>query len=170
MIRSAAKILHEYGPFPGVDHGHRVTFDGRTCGLRPETNWAPSILRAGQGCARSMSPCMRKRPSTAGTCFSSPRITFRRSIRRPAVCSPRSRRPAAAVTRVRVGRRDALGGAVSGPEDPSNRSPNRGASSHHRGQPLRRNRSMKAPVRRRRGRGSAGCQFQGSNSAIRRAG
>jgi hypothetical protein len=29
MIRSAAEILHEYGPFPGVDHVHRVTFDGR---------------------------------------------------------------------------------------------------------------------------------------------
>src|SRR5262245_12864561 len=29
MIRSAAEILHEYGPFPGVDHVHGVTFDGR---------------------------------------------------------------------------------------------------------------------------------------------
>ena len=29
MIRSTAEILHEYGPFPGVDHVHGVTFDGR---------------------------------------------------------------------------------------------------------------------------------------------
>src|SRR5215469_43958 len=29
MIRSAAEILHEYGPFPGVDHVDGVTFDGR---------------------------------------------------------------------------------------------------------------------------------------------
>src|SRR3989441_9600927 len=36
-----------------------------------------------------------------------------------------------------VGRRDALGGAVSGPEDPSSRSPNRGDSPHHRVQPRR---------------------------------
>ena len=29
MIRSAAEILHEYGPFPGVDHVHGVTFLAR---------------------------------------------------------------------------------------------------------------------------------------------
>src|SRR5687767_4837575 len=29
MIRSAAVILREYGPFPGVDHMHGVTFDGQ---------------------------------------------------------------------------------------------------------------------------------------------
>ena len=29
MIRSAAEILREYGPFPGVDHVHGVTFDGQ---------------------------------------------------------------------------------------------------------------------------------------------
>ena len=28
MIRSAAEILREYGPFPGVDHVHGVTYDG----------------------------------------------------------------------------------------------------------------------------------------------
>ena len=31
-----------------------------------------------------MSPRMQERPSTASTCFSSPKIAFRRSIRRPA--------------------------------------------------------------------------------------
>src|ERR1700751_656392 len=29
MSRSAAEILREYGPFPGVDHVHGVTFDGQ---------------------------------------------------------------------------------------------------------------------------------------------
>ena len=29
MIRSAAEILREYGPFPGVDHVDGVTFDGQ---------------------------------------------------------------------------------------------------------------------------------------------
>jgi glutamine cyclotransferase len=29
MLLSAAEILREYGPFPGVDHVHGVTFDGR---------------------------------------------------------------------------------------------------------------------------------------------
>ena len=42
---------------------------------------------------------MQERPSTAGTSFSLRRIASRRSIRRPAACSPRSRPPAASVTR-----------------------------------------------------------------------
>jgi len=29
MIRSTADIIREYGPFPGVDHVHGVTYDGR---------------------------------------------------------------------------------------------------------------------------------------------
>src|SRR5437762_14239177 len=29
MKRSAAEILREYGPFPGVDRVHGVTYDGR---------------------------------------------------------------------------------------------------------------------------------------------
>ncbi|MQA67195.1 MAG: glutamine cyclotransferase, partial [Alphaproteobacteria bacterium] len=29
MKRSAAEILREYGPFPGIDNVHGVTFDGR---------------------------------------------------------------------------------------------------------------------------------------------
>jgi glutamine cyclotransferase len=29
MNRSPAKIIREYGPFPGVDHVHGVTYDGR---------------------------------------------------------------------------------------------------------------------------------------------
>src|SRR5947207_15998051 len=29
MRRSTAEIIREYGPFPGVDHVHGVTFDGQ---------------------------------------------------------------------------------------------------------------------------------------------
>ena len=29
MKRSAAEILREYGPFPGVDHVHGVSYDGQ---------------------------------------------------------------------------------------------------------------------------------------------
>ena len=29
MKRSAAEILREYGPFPGVEHVHGLTFDGQ---------------------------------------------------------------------------------------------------------------------------------------------
>src|SRR2546422_674057 len=56
-----------------------------------------------------MSPRMQERPSTASTCFSSPRIASRRSIRRPAACSPRSRRPAAAVSRAASGTKEREG-------------------------------------------------------------
>ena len=53
---------------------------------------------------------MPERPSTVSTCTNSPRIASRRSIRRAAVNSPRSRRPAArSVTRgLTWCRRDAL--------------------------------------------------------------
>src|ERR1700693_3144998 len=33
MIRSAAEIVREYGPFPGVDSVHGVTFDGQQVGF-----------------------------------------------------------------------------------------------------------------------------------------
>ena len=29
MIRSTAEIIREYGPFPGIDHVHGVSFDGQ---------------------------------------------------------------------------------------------------------------------------------------------
>ena len=29
MSRSVAEIVGEYGPFPGVDHVHGVTYDGK---------------------------------------------------------------------------------------------------------------------------------------------
>ena len=98
MKRSTAEVLREYGPFPGVDRVNGVTLTASTSGLPPGTACTRSIRRAGRRCARSMSPRTQERPSTVSTCFRSPRIASRRSIRRPAVCSRRSRRLAAAVT------------------------------------------------------------------------
>ncbi len=100
MNRSTAKIIREYGPFPGVDRVNGVTYDGPAglvC-LRRQAERLGPCEREGR-CAPSMSRRMQERPSTAGTCFSSPRTASRRSIPTPVVCSPPSRRPAAAATR-----------------------------------------------------------------------
>jgi hypothetical protein len=32
------QIVREYGPFPGVDHVHGVTYDGAASGSPPETS------------------------------------------------------------------------------------------------------------------------------------
>ena len=69
-----------------------------TCGLPPVTGSTRSIRRVAIRCARSMSRRMREPPSMASICFKSPKIASIRSIRRAAVCSRQSRRPAAAVT------------------------------------------------------------------------
>src|SRR6516165_1901580 len=61
-----------------------------------------------------MLPRMQERPSTASTSFSWPRIGSRRSIRRPVVYLPRSRRPAAAVTRGSRGPKGRYGSGCTG--------------------------------------------------------
>ena len=96
-MNTAAEIIREYGPFPGVDKVHGVTFDGqqRLVRLRRQAERPRSGERQAR-CARSTSPRMPARRSTASTCSRSPRTASRRSIRRPAACSPRSRRPATA--------------------------------------------------------------------------
>jgi hypothetical protein len=50
MNRSAAEIVREYGPFPGIDRVHGVTYDG-------ENVWFASGDKL-------------ERPLTASTCFS----------------------------------------------------------------------------------------------------
>lgn len=37
MKRAAAEILREYGPFPGAEKVHGLTFEEPACGLRPTT-------------------------------------------------------------------------------------------------------------------------------------
>jgi hypothetical protein len=68
-----------------------------------------------------------ERPSTASTCSRSPRIASRRSIRRPAACLATIPAPGGGVNSgLAWAEGDALGGAVSGAEDPSDRSPIQG--------------------------------------------
>ena len=59
MRRSSAEILREYGPFPGIDHIHGVTYDGqqiwfaagdRLNALDPvsgKTLWESPVLQGG---------------------------------------------------------------------------------------------------------------------------
>jgi len=113
MKRSAAEILHEYGPFPGVDHVRGVTFDGQHVWFASGDKLNAFDPASGKT-VRSIDVAAH-----AGTAFDGQHLfqiaedRIQRSIRRLAVCLRRSRRPAAAVTRGCVGRRDPLGGAVS---------------------------------------------------------
>ena len=99
MKQAAAEILREYGPFPGVERVGGVTYDGQqvwiACRRQAERLRSARLARR---CTRSTSPRTRERRSTASICFRSPRTASRRSIRRPAVCSPPSRRRVAAAT------------------------------------------------------------------------
>ena len=94
MRKSKAEIIREYGPFPGCDHVHGVSFDGENVWFAAGDKLKAFDPASGEDCcARSMSPRMPARPSTASTSIRSPRIASRRSIRRPAACSPRFPRP-----------------------------------------------------------------------------
>ena len=96
MIRSAAEILREYGPFPGVDHVDGVTFDGQ------------HVWFASGDKLNAFDPASGKTvrlidaAGDAGTAFDGRHLfqlaedRIQKSIRRPAVYSPRPRRPGAA--------------------------------------------------------------------------
>ena len=131
------------GPFRASTSVHGVTYDGQHVWFAAGDTLNAFDPASGKTCcARSTSPRMRARPSTASTCSRSPRIASRRSIRRPAACSPRSRRRRRRRLRARVGRRDAVGRPVSRAEDPPGRSRDRRDPSHHRVQPLRHRRHL----------------------------
>ena len=112
--------------------------------------------------ARSTSPRMPARPSTASTCFSSPRIASRRSI--PQTGRVLAHDPGAGRRRrlgLDLGGRDALGRALSRAQDPSGRSRDRRDPPHDRVQPLRhrrhldRRRALARHLGRRRERAAA---------------
>src|ERR1700676_1789403 len=96
MMRSTAEIVREYGPFPGIDAVHGVSFDGQHV-------WFASGDRL-----NALDPASGKVlraidvPAHAGTAFDGQHLfqlaadRIRRSTRRPAVCSPRSRHRTAA--------------------------------------------------------------------------
>ena len=99
MSRSTAEIVREYGPFPGVDDVHGVTYDGQNVWFAAGDKLNAFDPASGKT-LRSIDVTAH-----AGTAFDGQHLfqlaedRIQRSIRRPAVCSPRSRRPAAAVTR-----------------------------------------------------------------------
>ena len=97
MKQSAAEIVREYGPFPGVEQRARrhLRRPARLVRVRRQAERARSRERQDGARARRRRR-MPARRSTASTCSRSPRTASRRSIRRPAACSPRSRRPATA--------------------------------------------------------------------------
>ena len=120
MSKSTAEIVREYGPFPGADSVDGVTYDGQqrlVCCRRQAER-----LRSGEREDAALDRCRR---------------ACRNGLRRPAPVSDRrgshpedrsedrpcARHDPGARRRRRlgahVGRGDALGRAVSGPEDPS---------------------------------------------------
>jgi hypothetical protein len=127
MKRSAAEIVREYGPFPGVDHVHGVTFDGQHVWFASGDKLNAFDPASGKT-LRSIDVA-----ADAGAAFDG-RHLFQIAEDRIQKIDPKTGRVLAPSP---APRRDALGGAASGPKDPSNRSPNRGDSSHHRVQPLR---------------------------------
>jgi hypothetical protein len=100
MKQSQAEISREYGPFPGVDAVHGVTFDGQHVWFASGAKLNAIDPDTGQ-LVRSIDVSAHAGTAFDGTCFRSPRIAFTRSIRRPGVCCPRFRRPA--LIRARMG-------------------------------------------------------------------
>ena len=159
MRRSAAEIVREYGPFPGVDHVHGVTFDG-------EHVWfaAGDTLQAFDPASGKTAALARRRRAC------------RHGLRRPAPVparrgshpqdrsadGPRARDDSGARQRrrlgARLGRGHAVGRAVSRPQDPPDRSGDRRDSPHDRVESLRhrrhvgRRRALARHVGRRRER------------------
>ena len=123
MKQSAAEILREYGPFPGVDHVHGVTFDGQ------------HVWFASGDKLNALDPASGKMlrsidvAAHAGTAFDGRAPVSARRGSHPEDRSedrPRARHDPGARRRrrlrARLGRRHALGRAVSRPQDPPDRS------------------------------------------------
>ena len=138
MKTSAAEILREYGRFPGADHVHGVTFDGQFVWFASGDKLNAFDPASGK-MLRSIDVAAH-----AGSAFDGKHL-FQIAEDRiqkidpkdwPCAChDSRARRRGRLWAR--VGRRYALGRAVSEPEDSSNRSRNWRDSPHHRVQPLR---------------------------------
>jgi hypothetical protein len=123
---------------PGVDQVHGVTYDGRNVWFAAGDTLNAFDPASGKTLRSIDVAAHAELPSTASICFSSPKIASRRSIRRPAVCSPPSRRPGGGGDSGLAWAEGTLWvGQYRGPKDPSNRSRDRGDSSHDRVQPLR---------------------------------
>ena len=138
MNRSAAEIVREYGPFPGVDRVNGVTYDGQ------------QVWFASGDKLNALDPASGKTlrsidvAAHAGTAFDGQHL-FQIAEDRIQKIDPKTGRVLATIPAPGGGGNSGLAwaegtlwvGQYRGPEDPSNRSPNRGDSSHHRVQPLR---------------------------------
>jgi hypothetical protein len=97
--RSKAEIVRQYGPFPGADTVNGISYDGHSVWFASGDKLNAFDPATGK-VERSLDVAAHAgRPSTASTCFSSPKTASRRSIRRRAACSRRSPRRAAEGTR-----------------------------------------------------------------------
>jgi hypothetical protein len=123
MIRSAAKVVREYGPFPNVDHVHGVTFDGRHVWFASGDKlnaFDPSNGRM----VRSIDVAAH-----AGTAFDG-RHLFQLAGDRIQKIDPETGRVLATIPAPRrrgllgacMGRRELVGGGIWRPENPPDRS------------------------------------------------
>jgi glutamine cyclotransferase len=143
MKRSAAEILREYGPFPGGDHVHGVTFDGQHIWFAAGDKLNAFDPASGK-VQRSIDVAAH-----AGTAFDGQHLLQIAEDRIQKI-DPKTGRVLATIPAPGGGgdsglawaEGDALGGAASRPEDPSSRSPNRENSSHHRVQSRRHRRHL----------------------------
>ena len=170
MIRSAAEIVREYGPFPGVNHVRGLTFDGR------------HVWFASGDKLNALDPASGKTVRAidmvahAGTAFDGQHL-FQLAEDQIQKVDPKSGRVLATIPAPGagadfgpcVGRGVALGGAISRPEDPSDRSRNRSDPSHHRVQPLRHRRHLGRGRALARHLGKRRERFAANRSANRRS-
>ena len=82
MHQSTAEIVREYGPFPGIDQVHGVSYDGKQVWFASGDRLNALDPSSGVPLVRSMSRHTPERHSTADTFSRSPTIESRRSIRR----------------------------------------------------------------------------------------
>jgi len=160
MKRSAAEILREYGPFPGVEHVAGVTYDGQHVWFASGDKLNALDPKSGEK-VRAFDVAAH-----AGTAFDGHHL-FQLSGDRIQKIDPNTGRVISTIPAPGApdlgspGPKGRSGWGIPEPEDPSNRSRYRGGSSHHRIQPLRhrshlgRRRALARHVRRRRERNTA---------------
>ena len=169
MKTSEAEILREYGPFPGADRVHGVTFDGQQVWFASGDKLNAFDPDSGKT-VRSIEVAAH-----AGTAFDGKHL-FQIAEDRIQKIDPKTGRVLATIPAPGRGgdsglawaRRHALGGAASRAEDSSDRSRDRNDPSHHRIQPRRhwrhlgRRRALARHLGRRRERRKAGRSSNGT--------
>ena len=138
MKQSSAEILREYGPFPGVDAVHGVTFDGQNVWFASGDK-LNALDPANGKVQRSIDVAAH-----AGTAFDG-RHLFQISEDRIQKIDPKTGKVLATIPAPGnggdfghgLGRRLALGRPASRPQDPSDRSGDGKGPAHHRVQSRR---------------------------------